>query len=145
MDKELQRALDRFFARMPFIREGGPVAKRPVRPALVAVTAENAAQFRPAPKRRGRPPKVKLSGNVVAFQRQAPAAAPDTDFVTNAMQNMAAVAKESRRAARIARGLPPDPPSNPIDDWFKAGCRAFLALPIGGRSSNPGDEPKGAA
>jgi hypothetical protein len=39
------------------------------RTTLTAVTAENAGQFSPAPKRRGPPAKVRLSGNVVAFRR----------------------------------------------------------------------------
>lgn len=40
-------------------------------PTLVAVTPENAAQFQPVPKRRGRKPKVQIGGNVVAFERPA--------------------------------------------------------------------------
>lgn len=44
--------------------EEAPAAKRPT---LVAVTPENAAQFKPAPKRRGRRPKVQLGGNVVSL------------------------------------------------------------------------------
>lgn len=44
---------------------------KPVRTKPVAVTAENAASLQPAPKRRGRPPKPKTGGNVVAIPQPA--------------------------------------------------------------------------
>lgn len=51
------------------LAEMGEEAPAEKRPTLVAVTPVNAAQFKPAPKRRGRKPKVQLGGNVVAFAR----------------------------------------------------------------------------
>ncbi|WP_255913580.1 hypothetical protein [Tahibacter harae] len=40
-----------------------------VRQRPIVVTPENAAQFQPVPKRRGRKPNVVLGGNVVAFAK----------------------------------------------------------------------------
>ncbi|HWT17359.1 MAG TPA: hypothetical protein VN280_00450 [Variovorax sp.] len=45
-------------------------------PKLRAVTTENAHEFTPTPKRRGRPPNVSEGGNVVALRPTEPKALP---------------------------------------------------------------------
>lgn len=58
--------------------------EQPAKPrgVLTLVTEANASQFQQRPKRRGRPPKVREIGNVVAFRR--PARTRSTDLVSEA-------------------------------------------------------------
>ncbi|WP_257384994.1 hypothetical protein [Tahibacter caeni] len=83
MDAETRRALSVFAERMKFMREGGAAASRSLatvapRPRLLLVTAENSDALRPQRKRRARPGKIAIGGNVVAFPLSAPR--PTTEF-----------------------------------------------------------------
>lgn len=54
---------------MPFLEQIVKICEpvRPVRTKPVSVNASSVASLRPEPKRRGRPPKAKTGGNVVAM------------------------------------------------------------------------------
>jgi hypothetical protein len=69
-------------------------------PRLQLVTASNAHEFRQAAKRRGRPPKVRTGGNVVAFRQRPQSLAPGTDRVTTWMREMVASMQQQRAARR---------------------------------------------
>lgn len=71
MDADTRRRLARFLERMKTMHEGPPyTALKAAResPRLQLVTADNAAQFQQAPKKRGRPRAVQSGSNVVEFR-----------------------------------------------------------------------------
>lgn len=84
-----------------FLRQHGYAPKEPA--PLRIVTADNAHEFTPAPRKRGRPRKVDARDNVVEFRRPSPPKATPTDFVTEAVRSMALAAQQQREEARRAR------------------------------------------
>lgn len=90
--------------------------EQPAKPrgVLTLVTEANASQFQQMPKRRGRPPKVRESGNVVAFRR--PARVRPTDLVSETADRICEITEpfmaflareEARREARRQKSAPP--------------------------------------
>lgn len=73
-DVDEDDALDRFTNKM--LAHYGFREREPERAPLRLVTDSNAHEFEQAPKRRGRPPKVREGGNVVTLRSPKPRALP---------------------------------------------------------------------
>lgn len=116
MDAEDRRRLALFVERMRTMHEGPPYTtsqSQKESPRLQLVTADNAGEFQGAPRERGRRPKVATGGNVVAFERLAPAAA--ADLVTARRCLASSRYLERMRAASQPTGSPAALPPAPAD------------------------------
>lgn len=152
------------FSRNVCARYGVKYTPPTVRPRPVAVTLENAAQFQPAPKKRGRKPKVVLGGNVVAFRRPQANLAPEgaqeigaalRKCLTRVDAILAKVSAVKSESASVHAAVKPPrkqkpkaAPLPPAEDDADARLRSFFerinALPIGAMSDK-GKDPKGGA
>lgn len=106
MSEQGDRAMANLTAKL--LGQPEPFPRRPAPAPLRAVTAENAHEFSPAPRKRGRPRRIDARDNVVPIGLRN-RDHPPTDRVSQWMREMASVAQAHRQAARAARGVPPTP------------------------------------